>query len=182
VTDINREELFQINGAALFEAGYPGESVRALLNHPYWTPREVTYLRYYFEKLKGVAGASALLEMAGRPKEDMAAYQFLHEVQMAAEKFNGNPYGSKIRSYPEGMALKQEKKLFWITAYDYLDNGDFGRKAIEKAGAVKKEWRCRSVEILNAGKVTTAFSIASLMRAVSSKEMVLFKEGGFAAE
>ena len=182
VDDLNREELFQMNLGVLVGAGYSEETVRAFLNHPYWTPREATYLRYYFEKLKGVSGTAALLETASNMEEGIRAYQFLHEIQIAAEKFKGNPQNAEIRSFPEGMALKQGAKLFWITAYDYLDAGDLGKKVINKAENVKNEWGCNSLEILNGGKVTLGFSAAAFMRRVASKGMVLFEEGGLPAE
>ena len=179
-----------LNG--LVGAGYSEEAVRTLLNDPYWTPREATYFRYYFEKLKGVSGTPALLqrsstvakphvETAGHAEEGIWAYQFLHEVQMAAEKFTGDLQGAEIRSFPEGMALKQGGKLFWITAYDYLDAGDLGERVIEEAENVKREWSCDSLEILNGGKITLGFSAAALMHGIPARGMVLFEEGGLLA-
>jgi hypothetical protein len=179
--DVNREELFQMNLAALVRAGHSEEDVRALLNHPYWTPREATYFRHYFEKLNGVPGAPELLKRAGRMDGGIRAYQFLHEVQMAAEQFDGNPEHAQIRSFPEGMALKQGGKLFWMTAYDYLDAGDFGKPVILKAENVKSDWGCHLLEILNGGKITLGFSAASFLRGIPAKGMVLFEEGGLPA-
>lgn len=176
VNDLNRGELFEMNLNGLVGAGYPEDAVRALLNHPAWTPREATYLRTCFEKLKGVPGSPALLNTAGRVEEGVAAYRFLHEVLISAEKFNGNPHDAEIRSFPEGMALRRGGKLFWVTAYDYLDAGDLGKKVMHKAEDVKSEWSCHSVEILSDGKVTLGFSAASLMRGISSRGMVLFEE------
>ncbi|MBI4358966.1 MAG: hypothetical protein HY584_06665, partial [Candidatus Omnitrophica bacterium] len=80
-----------------------------------------------------------------------------------------------IRYFPEGMALKQGEKLFWITAYDYLDAGDLGKKVTLKALNVKSEWGCNSLEILNGGKITLGFSAAAFMRGIASKGMVLFE-------
>ena len=139
-------------------------------------------IAHLFKSMKISAAAKPHVKTACTREEGIRAYQFLHEVQMASEKFNGDSQNAEIRSFPEGMALKQGGKLFWITAYDYLDAGDFGKKVINKARNVKSDWGCNFLEILNGGKITLGFSAASLIHRIPSKGMVLFEEGGLPTE
>jgi len=36
-----------MNEKALLDLGFPKEKVLRFLNHPYYTPREITYFRFY---------------------------------------------------------------------------------------------------------------------------------------
>ena len=64
VDDKDRGDLFQLNKKALLDLGFSQEKVIQFLNHPYYTPREVTYLRFYLEKLKRVSGFEVILDAA----------------------------------------------------------------------------------------------------------------------
>ena len=176
VNDSSRPELFRLNKQALRADGYDESDIKTLLNHSYYTPREVTYMRFYLDKLKGVEGSVEILKAAGSAKDAIPANKILYESQIIAEAFGGKVEGTKILRMEEGLALKQDNKLIFATAFDYLDKSKTGDSVLQKALALKDELQCNSLEIWNAGKVTLGFSAATLLKGVKTRGLVIFTD------
>ncbi len=182
VNDNDRSDLFKLNEKALIKAGFTQEKATRLLNHPYYTPRELTYLRFYFEKLQGVQGIRALLDAAIAVAPGVPAQKFLHEMQIAAESMDTPPEVKGIQLTGEGVALEKEGTAVLITGYDYLDASDFGKTLADQAFGLKLKLGKKSVEIWNAGSVTTGFAALLLIKGIQSRRMCLFGKAALAEQ
>ena len=182
VDDNDRVDLFQLNKKALLEMGFSQEKVIRLLNHPYYTPREVTYLRFYLEKLRRVQGFEVLLDRAIQAVSDIPADKVLHETQIAADSVGGTQRAMKLVVIPEGLILANEDKVALITAYDFLDNSVLGSRLTEKAISFRQSLGKRSAEIWNGGAVTSGFGGAVLFKGIKVQRMCLFESTGMPAE
>lgn len=178
VNNTGKGDLFRINKEALIGLGFAENQVIVFLNHSFYTPREVTYLRFYLEKLKGVPGIESLLDAATKAGAGIPAFKILYEAELAAESLSGPAMEAGLTVFSEGLALKQGTKLFFLTGYDYLDKSSLGDKIVDQALALKNQLGCQSVEIQNAGKVTAGFAASALLRGISSKGLVLFEPDG----
>ncbi len=175
VNDSDREDLFKLNKKALLDLGFSQEKVSRFLNHPYYTPREITYFRFYLEKLKRVQGFEVLLDQAIQAVSDIPADKILHEVQIAADSIGDAPRAMKLVVIPEGLILANEDKVALITAYDYLNNSVLGSRVTEKAIGFRQTLGKRSAEIWNGGAVTSGFGGAVLMKGIKVQRMCLFE-------
>ncbi len=182
VNDSDRVDLFKLNKKALLDLGFSPEKVTRFLNHPYYTPREITYFRFYLEKLKRVQGFEVLLDQANQAVSDIPADKILHEVQIAADSIGDAPRAMKIVVIPEGLILANEDKVALITAYDFLDNSVLGSRVTEKAISFRQTLAKRSAEIWNGGAVTSGFGGAILMKGIKVQRMCLFESTGKPAE
>lgn len=175
VDDNDRSDLYKMNEKALLGLGFPKEKVARLLNHPYYTPREVTYFRFYLEKLKRVEGFKALLDVAIVAVTEIPADKILHEAQIAADSVGDAPRAMKLLVIPEGIILANEDKVALITAYDFLDNSLLGSQLTEKAISFRQSLGKRSAEIWNGGAVSSAFGGAVLIKGIKVQRMCLFE-------
>ena len=175
VNDKDRGDLFKLNKEALLNMGFSNEKVIRFLNHPYYTPREVTYLRFYLEKLKRVDGFRAILDIATNATSEIPADKILHEAQIAADSVGDAPRAMKLVVIPEGIILANEDKAALITAYDYLNNSVLGSKVAEKAISFRQTLGKRSAEIWNGGAITSGFGGAVLMKGIKVQRMCLFE-------
>lgn len=175
VNDSDRTDLYKMNQKALLDLGFPQAKVTRFLNHSYYTPREITYFRFYLEKLKRVQGYEVLLDQANQAVSDIPADKILHEVQIAADSVGDAPRAMKLVVVPEGIILANEDKVALITAYDYLDNSVLGRRVTEKAISFRQSLGKRSAEIWNGGAVTSGFGGAILMKGIKVQRMCLFE-------
>jgi hypothetical protein len=175
VDDNDRGDLFQMNKKALLALGFPEEKVSGFLNHPYYTPREITYFRFYLEKLKRVQGSAVLLDLAIAAVTEIPADKILHEAQIAADSLRDAPRAMKIIVIPEGLILANEDKVALITAYDFLDNSVLGSRVTEQAVSFRQSLGKKSAEIWNGGSVTSAFGGAILMKGIKTQRMCLFE-------
>jgi hypothetical protein len=182
VDDNDRTDLFKLNKKALLDLGFPQAKVIRLLNHPYYTPREVTYLRFYLEKLKRVQGFEVLLDRAIQAVSEIPADKILHEIQIAADSAGNAPRAMKLVVIPEGLILANEDKVALITAYDFLDHSVLGSRLTEKAISFRQSLGKRSAEIWNGGAVTSGFGGAVLLKGVKVQRMCLFESTGTPAE
>ncbi|MEI7752298.1 MAG: hypothetical protein WCJ71_09450, partial [Candidatus Omnitrophota bacterium] len=91
VDDNDRGDLYKMNQKALQDMGFAQEKVLQFLNHPYYTPREITYFRFYLEKLKRVQGYAVLLDAAIAAVTEIPADKILHEAQIAADSIGDAP-------------------------------------------------------------------------------------------
>ena len=178
VDDNDRGDLFKMNQKALLDMGFAKEKVVRFLNHPYYTPREITYFRFYLEKLKRVQGFEVLLDAAIAAVTEIPADKILHEVQITADSVGDAPRAMKLVMIPEGLILANEDKVALITAYDYLDNSALGSRVTEKAISFRKSLGKNSAEIWNGGSVTSAFGGAILFKGIKVQRMCLFEATG----
>jgi hypothetical protein len=175
VDDNDRGDLFKLNKKALLDLGFSQEKVLRFLNHPYYTPRELTYLRFYFEKLKRVQGFEVILDVATAATSEVPADKILHEAQITADSLGDAPRAMRLVVIPEGIILANEDKVALITAYDLLDNSVLGRRVAEKAISFRQSLSKRSAEIWNGGAVTPGFGGAVLIKGIKVQRMCLFE-------
>jgi hypothetical protein len=175
VNDSDRVDLYKMNEKALLALGFPREKVIKFLNHPYYTPRELTYLRFYFEKLKHVQGSEVLLDRTIAAVTDIPADKVLHEIQITADSVGDAPRAMRLIVIPEGIVLANEDKVALITAYDYVDQSALGTSLAEKATDFRKNLGKRSAEIWNGGAVSSGFGGAVLSKGILVQRMCLFE-------
>lgn len=175
VDDNDRGDLYKMNEKALLGLGFSKEKVSRFLNHPYYTPREITYFRFYLEKLKSVQGSKALLDAAIAAVTEIPADKILHEAQIAADSVGAAPRAMKLVVIPEGLLLSNEDKVALITAYDFLDNSLLGSQLTEKAISFRQSLSKRSAELWNGGAVSQAFSGDILKKGITVQRMCLFE-------
>ncbi|MFH1208673.1 MAG: hypothetical protein V1673_03865 [Candidatus Omnitrophota bacterium] len=182
VDDNDRADLFKLNKKALLGIGFPQAKVTRFLNHPYYTPRELTYLRFYLEKLKRVQGFEVLLDRAIQAVSEIPADKILHEIQIAADSVGDTPRAMKLVVIPEGLILANEDKVALITAYDFLDHSVLGSRLTEQAISFRQSLGKRSAEIWNGGTVTSGFGGTILLKGIKVQRMCLFESTGTPAE
>ncbi|MFA5167070.1 MAG: hypothetical protein WC530_00910 [Candidatus Omnitrophota bacterium] len=182
VDDNDRADLFKLNKNALLSLGFSQEKVTRFLNHPYYTPRELTYLRFYLEKLKRVQGFEALLDRAIQAVSEIPADKILHETQIAADSIGDAPRAMKLVMIPEGLILAGEEKVALVTAYDFLDNTVLGSQLTEKILRFRRSLGKRSGEIWNGGAVTSRFGGAVFLKGIKIQRMCLFESTHTPAE
>ncbi len=182
VDDNDRADLYQMNEKALLGLGFPKEKITRFLNHPYYTPREVTYLRFYLEKLKRVGGFRAILDASIAATSEIPADKILHEAQIAADSVGDAPRAMKLILISEGLILANEDKVALITVYDFLDNSILGSRLTEKAISFRQTLGKRSAEIWNGGVVTSAFGGAILKKGIKVQRMCLFESTNVSQE
>ena len=176
VNDRDRADLYSLNKKALIECGFePGKAV-AFLNHGYYTPREITYFRFYFEKLSRLRGYKALLDEATRLSDAVPARKFLHEVQIAADAADTMPDAVAVDIVPEGLLIERKNAAVLICGYDYLDASPLGDRIIKKADEYKWKLKKSSAEIWNAGIVTPRFGASLLVTGIKARRMCLFRD------
>lgn len=178
VNDNDKGDLYRLNEKALLELGFPKEKVVRFLNHPYYTPRELTYMRFYLEKLKRVQGYEVILDAAIKAVSDIPADKILHETQIAADSVGDAPRAMKLVLIPEGIILANGDKVALITAYDYVDNSVLGSRLTEKAINFRQSLGKRSSEIWNAGAVSSGFGGVVLLKGIKVQRMCLFETEG----
>ena len=182
VNDSDRADLYKMNEKALLALGFPKEKVILFLNHPYYTSREITYFRFYLEKLKRIQGFEVLLGQATQAVSEIPADKILHEVQIAADSIGDAPRAMKLVVIPEGLILANGDKVALITAYDFLDNSVLGNQLTEKASSFRQSLGKRSAEIWNGGAVTSGFGGMTLLKGIKVQRMCLFESTGAPAE
>ncbi len=181
VNDSDRVDLYTLNQKALLGLGFPKEKVARFLNHPYYTPREITYFRFYLEKLKRVQGFEALLDAALAAVTEIPADKILHETQIAADSVGDAPRAMKLALIPEGIVFSNEDKVALITAYDFLDHSALGNRVTETVISFRKTLGKRSAEIWNGGAVTSGFGGVTLLKGIQVQRMCLFESTGLQA-
>ncbi len=178
VNDSDRSDLFKLNEAALIRLGFPRSQVLQLLNHPYYTPREITYLRFYLERLKRVQGYEVLLDAAIAAVSEVPADKILHEIQIAADSVGDMPRSMKLILIPEGIVLADADHVALATAYDLLDESALGGRVLEKALSFRQTLGKRSSEIWNGGAVSSRFAGEAIRKATNVQRMCLFSSEG----
>lgn len=73
------------------------------------------------------------------------------------------------------MALKDARKIVFITPYDILDNSPLADAVAKKISGLTKEWSRGSAEIWGPGKVGGGFTAALLLKGIKTREWALFK-------
>lgn len=174
VDDNDRVDLFKMNQKALEKLGFPQSKISQLLNHPYYTPREVTYIRFYLEKLKRVKGFEAILDAAIAAVSEIPADKILYEAQITADSLGDAPRAMQLILIPEGIILANEDKVALITAYDFLNRSAFGTRVTEKVIQYRQTLKKKSAEIWNGGAVTPDFGGAVLLKGIKVQRMCLF--------
>lgn len=182
VNDSDRVDLYKMNQEALLSLGFPKEKVVQFLNHPYYTPREITYFRFYLEKLKRVQGFEVLLDAAIAAVTEIPADKILHGTQIAADSVGDAPRALKLVLIPEGIIFSNESKVALITAYDFLDISPLGDRVAAKALSFRKTLGKVSAEIWNGGAVSTGFGGAVLRKGIQVQRMCLFESSGIKAD
>lgn len=178
VNDSDRGDLFKMNEKALTELGFPRSKVLQFLNHPYYTPREITYLRFYLEKLKRVQGYRTLLDAAIGAVSEVPADKILHEIQLAADSIGDLPRSMKLTLVPEGILLSDADHVAMATAYDFLDQSPLGARVSERVVGARQKLSKQSAEIWNGGAVSSRFAGGGLLKGIKIQRMCLFDATG----
>ena len=174
VNDTGRADLFRINKNALLDLGLDEEAVRKLLNSSYYSPREVTYLRFYLEQLKDVAGFRDILKRANAALSPGSARKILYETQIAAAGLAHGAKFERIQPVEEGLALVESKRLILVAPYDYLEVSPLGNHVRDRALVLQKEWGKGAVEIWNGGRVTPDFRSSVFLKGIKVRDGRLF--------
>ena len=174
VNDNDRSDLYKLNAKALAALGFPKEKVTLFLNHPYYTPRELTYLRFYLEKLQQAEGFQAILDAAIQAQTEVPADKILHEAQMAADSVTEKSPVIQLRLVPEGIILEKPEKVLIVTAYDYLTVSPLSERIEKIALQSKTELAGKPVEIWNGGAVTPRWGGSLLVKGIGVRRMCLF--------
>ncbi len=174
--DTDRTELFRLNKNALVNLGFDEEAVRDLLNLPYYSPRETTYLRFYLENLKFADNYQEIFKTALSANSFQEARKILYAAQIAAEAVPEFPKFQRIECFKEGIAIQEADKIVFIVPYDYLDQSHLGGQVLKYISELKQKWSKSSAEIWNGGKVTPGFSSTALLKGVKIRDWLLFKE------
>lgn len=177
VNDKDRGDLYQLNKDALLALGFPLEKIRDFLNHPYYTPREVTYIRFYLQKFGTLPGSKNLLDEAVKRVAEVPAQRFLHEMQMAADAAATLRDAVAVRVVPEGLVIERRESVLLITDYDYLNASPLGDQVIKRAQASKQEAGKGGAAIWNGGIVTSKFSGQLIFKGMQLRRMCLFNLG-----
>lgn len=179
INDNDRADLYKLNSNALLSLGFSKEKVIRFLNHPYYTPRELTYLRFYLEKLQKVQGFDTILDAAISAKTEIPATKILHEAQIAADSISKAEPVVKLVLIPEGILLEKKDKVLLVTAYDYLDRSLLGKHIERKVLDLKETLGKKSAEIWNGGVITPRLGGALLLKGIQLQRMCLFKARTF---
>lgn len=177
VNDKSKSDLFYENRKALEALGFSEKDTFALLNIPFYTPREATYMRFYLQALQNVIGYREILKTAVKAKSQIEARKILYEAQMAADWVNMNP-GKKfarLKITEVGLALDDPDQILFYTPYDYLDASPLGDLVVNRIQELKKVWNKSGAEIRNAGKVTGGYTTAIFLKGIRAREWVMFK-------
>jgi len=176
VNDKGRGDLFELNQKSLLAMGFDPEEAMKLLNLPYYSPREATYIRFYLERLKGVPGTEQIFQKALQAESLWEAREILYEAEIAANAMSEKLKYTKIQFFESGLAAETSDRIIFITPYDWLDQSELGNRIVDGALGAKKEASKGKAEIWNAGKITTGFSLASLTKGITTKAWVLFQK------
>lgn len=176
VNDSDREDLYEANETALLKLGFELGSIRRLLNHSYYSPREMTYLRFYLEELKDVKNKEQILYKAIQSETVWDARKILYESEMAASAAKRGTKFLSLEFLEEGLLAVTKDSRVLITPYDYLDLSSIGKRVMEKAEEEKKTQSKPDVEIWNAGKVTSTFYLAALNKGIRTQSWVFFHD------
>lgn len=174
VNDNSKADLYELNEKALLVLGFPKDQVVRLLNHAYYTPREITYLRFYLEKLKNVSGYRTIFNAAVNANPGVDANKVLYQAQIVADSMASLSDVQRVTMLPEGLVLERQHAVILVTAYDYLDASEFGKRAADTVYNLKLKLGKNSAEIWNGGVVTGGFSGTMLLRGIKIRRMCLF--------
>ena len=177
INDKNRGDLYSANMDVLMRLGFDSNHVKQVLNSPYYSPREATYLRFYLEKLKDVPRKDQILKTAASSHSLWEARKILYESQMAADALTAKTKFLRLECVKEGLAVETPDAILFMTPYDYLDRSELGERIVEKVAALKKAGSKSSAEIWNAGKVTSGFSSTAFARGIRTKSWILLLGG-----
>ena len=175
VNDTDRSDLFESNQDALIKLGFGLYDIKNFLNHPLYTPRGVTYMRFYLEKLKDVEGFRKILKRAITAENPPQVRKVLREAQMAADHVNSESPYEELKYFDEGIALKKNNEILFITGYDYLDAGSLGERIVNRVLLVKSMWNKSAIQIWNSGKMTERFVVLLRSNGITAREWVLFE-------
>lgn len=156
VNDNSREDLFYLNKKALMALGFPEYDSIQVLNFPYYSPREATYLRVYLEKLKTVGDWKGIFRAARRISREGQALKLLYAAQLAADAQDKEHF-KKMRVFEEGIGLLAKDRIVFMAPYDDLDSSLAG-KIKGRIEMLKREWGTGKVEVWNAGRVDAGFA------------------------
>lgn len=172
---LSRSELFRQNKLAFAKMGFKIAEINQLLDSSFYTPREMTYLRTYLERLQSVAGREDIFKSALSTKSVEEAHKILYESQLAATNAEKYSY-EKINILREGIAVKSKEQVLFFTPYDDLDMGPLGDSVLAQLKNLSQEWQIKSVTLLNAGKITDPLKSAAQAQNIQTQERLLWTQ------
>jgi len=175
--DQSREDLFGLNQQALAALGFSPDEALELLNNQFYTPREMTYLRFYLEKLWPVPGYREVMREARGADSGRAARKILYEAQIAAETVSENLKPDRLRCFKEGLAFETPRRVIFITPYDDLALSPLGTQVMTRVLSLKKDGDGSVIEIWNGGKIRREFASEAFSKGVKTREWLFFKNG-----
>jgi len=181
VNDSSRPELYEANKKALMDIGFDVNSAKMLLDLPYYTPREATYLRFCLEKLRRARGFERIAAAAMNATTEAQAIRVLYEAEIAADMADSIPGLFAIRETPEGLAVGYDRQLVFITGYDYLDRSPLGDRVVDAALRMREELGKDSVEIVSAGILEKSWTQDLVSRGIRTRKLALFVKATEAA-
>lgn len=175
VNDKDRSDLYALNKDALLALGFTETRVKAFLNHSYYTPRELTYIRFYLEKLRPLQGFKSLFEKAVLLTDPVPAQKFLHEMQISVEVMETSENAQAVRIVPHGLLLECKDAVILATGYDLIEVSPLGDQVAKEVLDAKAQLGKKSAGIWSAGVVTSEFGGSLVSKAVEIRRMCLFK-------
>jgi hypothetical protein len=174
VNDSSRPDLYQINKKALTDLGFALKDVTKLLDSPFYTPREVTYLRFYLEALKPVPGYEQIMYAALSATSEPESLKLLYEAQLAADAYSQSAEILKIFVLPEGLTLLRRDDLIFIVGYDYLDDSEFGKGIAGKAESLRGEFNRSSAQLWLSGVADRGLTARLKQKKIQMRKLALF--------
>ncbi len=171
----SKGDLFSANQKALEEMGFSARDIRIFLNKSFYTPREVTYIRFYLERLKGAAGYQEIFRRAVQCMNPWEAREILYAAEMAAETASSKKGLLRIYSTEAGIALEDGTNFIFLAPYDFLDAGEAGKKVLSLAEALKALKPFAHAEILVAGQPAPGFIQEAARLKMDVKGWMLFR-------
>jgi hypothetical protein len=173
--NVSRKDLYRRNKDAYLLMGLDEKKTKELLNAEFLSPREKTYFRFYYEKLKNAENVSALAEAMAEAKTEWEIRRELYEAEMAAALAEHAKI-TRLKDTREGlMVLDDKHKLTFLAAYDDLEDG---KKIIKQTLEWQKETLAAQAEILNAGYTADSFKNEAAKAGIKVSGWACLKENG----
>jgi len=174
VNDTDRRDLYMLNRKALLNLGIAREKVIRFLNHSYYTPRELTYFRFYLERLREAEGFESILDAASEAATGVPSDKILHEAQIVADATADSSQITEIVPTREGILVEMQHKVFLATAYDYLDVSPLSESLAKRVLAFEQIVGKQSAEIRSGGAVSCRLDDALFLKGIGVEKMCLF--------
>ncbi len=158
VNDYDKGDLYRMNRKALLDLKCEAWAVNLFMSSPFYTPREMTYIRVYLETLKNAKGFETILPKAAESRSAWEARKILYASQLAADQVMS--HGARlvsIKPWQGGLLAESEDSMTMILPYDYLQNNAHGKNLIDSGLYEFRKTGKKKLQIWNAGQIQNDF-------------------------